>query len=255
MSDKYEIEQRGHDSSGRPLKATKFAWQLFDRVNAKVGGKLVVVQGAFQTSGASASAGTHDKAGCFDIRTWNLTTAERHTMLKEARRLGAAAWYRTSAQGFDPHSHWVVIGDAPLASLAASQVDMYKKGYNGLGWYSHRDDFSYRPAVIHKYRYKEDDMANADQVMKELKALRKDFNTFREHEVKRDKESYWRDKRRYAALAEELGKAADLLGKLSNDQENDANKGQLRSVKKQILEALKNEQDAADTEKPSDEEQ
>ena len=251
--DRYTVVQRGLDSSGRPCKETKFAWQCIDRVNEVLGGKMVVIQGSFMAGiGASASEGTHNKAGCVDIRTWNLTTSERNLMIHEARRLGAAAWYRTQAQGFDPHSHWVIIGDQPLADLAASQVDMYKKGYNGLGWYAHKDDFPYRPDPIRAYQYQEDNMANADQVMQELQSFHKDFLKFRDGELSRDKASRIRDKERFSKLVSKLGETADVLGALSNSVSDDATKKQLQQAKKEILAVLAEDPDVDGVDNPGD---
>ena len=55
--DRYTVVQRGLESSGRPCKETKFAWQCIDRVNEVLGGKMVVIQGSFM-AGIGASAFT-----------------------------------------------------------------------------------------------------------------------------------------------------------------------------------------------------
>ena len=164
MSSPLDVLTRGADTSGRTVAATRQAWQHFDRVNAHVGGKLVIVQGAFRArygGGAGASAGTHDSAGCLDIRTWNLTKDERDTAQREARRLGAAAWYRHQGQGFDPHMHWVLLGDSPMHPAAAQQVTAYKNGRNGLA--SNGPDDFWRPSRIENYRY----LSEEDEVKQE----------------------------------------------------------------------------------------
>lgn len=78
------------------------------------------------TGGASASAGTHAGGGAFDIWQRDSTT------IKVAREMGAAAWARTRAQGFDPHTHGVLNG-CPHNGPARYQIAALKAGYNGLG--------------------------------------------------------------------------------------------------------------------------
>jgi hypothetical protein len=86
-------------------------------------------------SGAAASAGTHDRGGVIDFRTWDLGQhgLTIRGVLETLRRVGFAAWHRTTAQGFDgDHIHAVAIGDEELAPLAAVQVRDYRAGHNGL---------------------------------------------------------------------------------------------------------------------------
>lgn len=76
--------------------------------------------------GAQASAGTHSQGGAFDIWQHDETT------LWVARQMGAAAWARTKAQGFSPHTHGVLNG-CPHNAPARYQLTAYAEGYNGLG--------------------------------------------------------------------------------------------------------------------------
>jgi hypothetical protein len=246
MSTPLEVTTRGVDSSGRTVRATRQAFQHFDRVNAKVDNLLVIVQGAF-VSGTLASAGTHDRAGCLDIRTWNLTLLQRYTALHTARELMAAAWYRHAGQGFDPHIHWVLIGDAPMASLATSQIDMYRKGYNGLGWYAYPDDFAYRPNPIVNYKYLEEDM-KADE-RRELFRIGKQLDRFAEGERERDKT----EREKFRSLVTLLGSHADQLTVAINMAKDDATKNQLRKMQEKILLQLKGDPDIKEEDNPSDE--
>lgn len=76
--------------------------------------------------GAAASGGTHATGGAFDIWQHDETT------ISVARQMGAAAWARTAAQGFDPHTHGVLRG-CPHNGPAAYQIAALDKGFNGLG--------------------------------------------------------------------------------------------------------------------------
>jgi len=120
----------GTDSSGRPV--------IFDeRMAYKVAllrkkfPKLVVVQGSY--SNAKASADTHAGGGSADFRSWNLTRKEIDAVVRYARaQLGLVAWYRTKAQGFDPHIHAIDAGNPTLSAGAARQVTAFHNGRNGL---------------------------------------------------------------------------------------------------------------------------
>lgn len=248
---KLDVIQRGYDSSGRPVKATRQAFQHFDRVNEAVKGKLVIVQGAFMTNGASASAGTHDKAGCMDIRTWNLTSFEKRTAVHEARRLMAAAWLRTPSQGFDEHIHWVLIGDSPMANLAASQIDMYKQGYNGLGWYAYRDSDSYRPQRITNYVYQEDDDMFSDKDSARLERIEKELTAFKNAEWKRDKNARIQDKERFSKLVSNLGMAVDVLNSIEAQIEDSATKQHVQHAKRRIIDVLREDEDVDGVDNPA----
>jgi hypothetical protein len=83
-------------------------------------------QGSYNGGGVAASAGTHDGGGTSDHNqdNWDQLTIQREC--------GAAAWARTPAEGFDYHTHSVLIGCPHLSSGAADQVSDYKSGRNGL---------------------------------------------------------------------------------------------------------------------------
>jgi hypothetical protein len=133
MSDAYQRVSLGTDSSGRPIVVNKRTKAMLDEVASRVGFRPTIVQGSYRGgSGAPASAGTHDGGGVVDLRTWNLSDKQRNAWLAAARKVGFIAWYRTPAQGFDPHMHMVAKGDRDLSSSARSQVVDAAEGRNGL---------------------------------------------------------------------------------------------------------------------------
>jgi len=146
----------GIDSSDRPILGTAYmvaVWEaiLADRRVAPFADRLVIVQGAFMSrvpgGGASDSAGYHDLAGCWDIRTWNLTAGELDTFIFVARQYGWAFWRRDNGRGgMDPHAHGVLGTDSPLAPGAARQWRDYLANLDGLA--SHGRDYERRPAPL-----------------------------------------------------------------------------------------------------------
>jgi len=124
----------GKDTSGRPLVVDD-TWLAKLRVaEAALGFKFTIVQGAYRgSSGAAASAGTHDAAGVVDLRSWNLPTSiSPQKAVLELRKAGLIAWYRTKAQGFDPHFHTLDYGCPGMSPSAQRQVTSWLNGRNGL---------------------------------------------------------------------------------------------------------------------------
>lgn len=87
--------------------------------------QIDVTQGSYNTS-VSASASTHKGGGVLDVR---VTGRALDTLLEEC---GIAAYERTKADGFTPHSHIIWIGCPHLDPSAASQVTSWKNKRNGL---------------------------------------------------------------------------------------------------------------------------
>ena len=123
----------GLDSSGRKCVVNARTKKMMDETYRLLGKSLVVIKGSY-ISGTSATSGTHDGGGVVDFRSWDLASKGLSItkVLTELRRVGFAAWYRTKAQGFDPHIHAVAIGDLELSASAARQVEAYRLGKNGL---------------------------------------------------------------------------------------------------------------------------
>ena len=124
----------GQDTSGRPLVVDDRTLAKLRLAEERLGFTFTIVQGSYRGGeGAAASAGTHDDGGVIDLRTWNLPAhITPWQALVELRRAGLIAWYRTSAQGFDPHIHAVDYGNPSLHPSAAAQVRAWAMGKNGL---------------------------------------------------------------------------------------------------------------------------
>lgn len=158
----FDVHARGTDPSGRTIYATDYMWDVWERVVADLGFRPVIVQGAFMTrngGGASASAGYHDQAGCFDLRVWDLPAGAAERVVRTLRRYGCAAWLRDRAHGgMDPHIHFVLGTDKPLTSGAAFQWQAYLNGRDGLA--SNGPDYHWRPDPLVTRPPEEDDMPN-----------------------------------------------------------------------------------------------
>lgn len=105
-------------------------WPVFTAlVKQRFGVSLEILQaaGSYSKSGA-----THVEGTSIDWRTWRFTPAVVNDIVALAREMGArATWYRTKAQGFDPHVHMAL--DCPCRSGADYQTAAVDAGYNGLG--------------------------------------------------------------------------------------------------------------------------
>ena len=105
-------------------------WPVFTAlVKDRFGVSLEILQaaGSYSKSGA-----THVEGTSVDWRTWRFTPAVVNGIVALAREMGArATWYRTKAQGFDPHVHMAL--DCPCRSGADYQTAAVDAGYNGLG--------------------------------------------------------------------------------------------------------------------------
>lgn len=208
----FEVIQRGLDSSGRPLKNTRLKWAAYDLINGRMAGKLVIIQGAFMGSGgADASAGTHELAGCNDVRRWNLTSVEAARTIDIANEVGEIWWERTYAQGFDPHFHNLLPNDGPLHPDALAQVAGFNRGENGLA--SRGADTHQRPSrPLPLFTFQEDDMfEEADRkklnhLSEQVENLRKRLNEGLSAERQRDQAEREletaRNKKRTKSLAE-----------------------------------------------------
>lgn len=145
----FTVRQRGTDTSGRAIFATDYMWSWWLDVCDALGFTPTVVQGAFMTragGGATESAGYHDAGGCFDLRTWDRTADEVERMVRVLRLHGAAAWRRDERHGMDPHLHFVLGTDKPLAAGALDQWQDYIEGRNGLA--SNGPDYEWRPSPL-----------------------------------------------------------------------------------------------------------
>ena len=123
----------GTEVDGDPARACPHMaqwWPVFTAlVKQRFGVSLEILQaaGSYSKSGA-----THVEGTSVDWRTWRFTPAVVNGIVALAREMGArATWYRTKAQGFDPHVHMAL--DCPCRSGADYQTAAVDAGYNGLG--------------------------------------------------------------------------------------------------------------------------
>jgi hypothetical protein len=96
------------------------------RVESRLGVTFTCYQG---TGDGVLSGGTHTGPGVVDLNTPAL---DPYRLTRHLRDAGFAAWYRTVADGFDPHIHAVDIGSEKLSAAARWQVDEYLRGGDGL---------------------------------------------------------------------------------------------------------------------------
>lgn len=147
----WRVVKYGTDSSGRPIYMTWYHRRWLRGRIKKIGFTPTIVQGGFMArvagGGAQASSGFHDKAGCCDLRVWDLTEAQQAAVVHEWRSEGAPIWHRDAQHGgFDPHMHYVLACDKPLSSGAAEQVRDYRYNLDGLA--SRGRDYEWRPTPL-----------------------------------------------------------------------------------------------------------
>lgn len=137
------VIQRGTDTSGRPIRATRAMWAVWDACCRELGFEPTIVQGGHMgDQSASASATTH-LGDAFDIRLWDRNDDERARMIRVFREHALAYWERYESQGFDLHAHMI---PGPWASPSAGALDQwhaYLDGHNGLA--SNGADYHVRP--------------------------------------------------------------------------------------------------------------
>ena len=149
----FTVAPRGVDTSGRAILMSQFMADWWQAVVDRLGWEPVIIQGAWMSrvpgGGAASSAGYHDRGGCLDIRTRDLTPAQVDQLVRVLRRHGAAAWRRDQQHGgMDPHLHFVFGADADLAPGAAAQWLDYRAGGNGLTGSSAGRDYEWRPKPL-----------------------------------------------------------------------------------------------------------
>ena len=119
----------------RGVTLNRYTETLLERAEAiskSLGGPSAIhlSQGSYH-KGVAASAGTHDKGGALDVKVSGLSHKQIETLVKSLRTAGFAAWHRVPP-AFGEHIHAIAIGDGDVTSLAASQVQDYFNGRDGL---------------------------------------------------------------------------------------------------------------------------
>lgn len=229
---------------------TRQHWQHYDRLNAQLGGMLVIVQGGH--SFASASGTTHRLLGVVDYRRWNLSFDQTRRAVHGGRDLGGATWERFIWQGFDPHVHECLLGDdvpGVMDGVAIQQCDTYRAGGDGVSG-TIGDSDPYRPNPIRDYVFLEDDVTPEEHQM--LVDIKTTLDKFRAGEYKRDKAEEERDKRRFTETITMLGKEVDFLQKMLPLTQDAATKKQVKARLDEVMTYLKNNPDVTGRDNPDD---
>lgn len=168
------VRRRGADPNGRPILASDYLWSWWQARVLDLGFNPTIVQGSWMSrvpgGGASASAGYHDRGGCFDLRVWDLRIGQAEQVVRNLRLHGAAAWLRDHRHGMDPHIHFVLGSDDELAPGARAQWSAYLDGRDGLAGGGR--DYEWRPSpLILTPPREDDDMPYKDWPEKDRKAL------------------------------------------------------------------------------------
>lgn len=143
------VTWRGVTLNARTRDALRWAERRWQRNNP--GLSITPVQGSYNKGGVSASGGTHDGGGAVDIRTRNLTTAQRIDLVKALKDAGFGAWYRAPSSSWGPHVHAIAIEDKEMSPSAAAQVRAFDAGRDGLT--GNRPDDTYRPKPKVRFSY------------------------------------------------------------------------------------------------------
>ena len=152
----HDIIEMGTDSSGRPILLSRRVKLQFELAveEANIPHRTVeIVQGAYMKGiGADASGTTHDRAGAFDTRTWDLTDNQIERLIRAGRRWGFYVWLRNEEHGgMEEHMHWGSIGEPGRTMALIIQGWAYRAGFDGLA--SRGRDYHWRPQKIRNFDY------------------------------------------------------------------------------------------------------
>ena len=140
----------------RGVTTDKRTAALVEHAEKLAGFKVQISQGSYKASGGgtqvAASGSTHDAGGVLDIRTANLTEAQRKKIIRALKDSGAAAWFRDSRDGMSPHIHMIDVANRRLPASARRQVASYDAGRNGLT-NNAKDRGTYRATPAVKFNY------------------------------------------------------------------------------------------------------
>lgn len=232
MARDYTVIRVGTDSSGRGIFMSRWMWTCWqaliaDPRLAAFAHLITIVQGPWMIKaggGASKSAGYHDRGGCIDIRTWNLTLAQTLLFIKVASEYGFQFWRRGPGALFgnmDPHGHGVFGSDRELTAGASRQVQdlLANPRRNGLSPSGPDPEKRYTPirlAPLAGLLKKEYLMTSAaerklDNLTAKVDALTGSLGKLSDAERRRYQEDKERQSKRYRDLVARLGGLADSL--------------------------------------------
>lgn len=259
----FTVIRVGTDTSGRPLYMTRYAWSVWKAVLAHpdvkpFAHKITLVQGAFMErvpgGGASASAGYHNKAKCWDVRTWNLTRRELNILVRVCRFEAAMAiWrrdYTAKHGGMDPHAHVTFGADQPGSSGAIASWKGYVRGTNGLA--NGAADYEVRPSPLvlrpkaslfeEGYMGTTEAEQKLDKILAAVEGIDTDLGRLSDAERRRFQEDRRRQSERYRALVDKIGGLADKFTEEGNSTAREA-----------VLKLLADEEDVTGKDNPVEE--
>lgn len=99
----------------------------------RLGHPLLLAQGSYTGGAVAASADTHNGGGAVDFRLVGMSTKQILQLVREARVVGFAAWFRPEVPGlWGRHVHAIAIGCPDLSRGARAQVAAFRNGRDGL---------------------------------------------------------------------------------------------------------------------------
>lgn len=259
----WTVARRGTDTSGRGIFASAFFWFVWLRMLAdpRLDGfrdRIVVVQSPWMIrngGGAVDSAGYHDRGGCIDVRTWNLTLAEQAILWEVAAEYGFWFWKRDpdpARGGMDEHGHCIAGWDHDCAAGAVTQWGQARNGRDGLA--RNGPDYMTRrgPLVLFPpdELLQEDDMFD-DAARAQLDRIERGLATFRSNELERDRRSAEKAKAVAARQIALVGGLVDQLTEIANDTKDGATKAQVKALKTAVLKALADDPDVDGADNPA----
>lgn len=124
---------------------------MLEASERRSGVRVLLIQGSYNTS-VSASGGTHEGGGAWDVWPVSGSYDDAVRFTKAARQTGVAQWIRSPNQGpWGYHCHGICIADKQLSPAARQQVVEYYAGYDGLAGSGR--DYGWRPRPIPVFHY------------------------------------------------------------------------------------------------------
>lgn len=261
---KWTVARRSTDSSGRPIYASEFFWlawtsMLQDKRLASFRHLITVVQGPWMEKvaggGAAASKGYHNKGGCIDVRTWNLSSAQQQILWNVAREYGFWFWKRDllpAHGGMEQHGHAIAGWDNDLAGGAVIQWQQAQNGRDGLA--RNGPDYMKRngPIVLAPpARLLEEEMADSDEILRTVKRIERGLSTFRANEAERDKAAAEKARNVAKRQIQVLGGVVDQLGTLATETDIKALQKKLAAMQASITTHLADDPDVDGADNPA----
>ena len=150
-TDPYErITVQGKRTDRRSQSALVWAEKRYVRrgVGRKPWG---ITQAGYNAGGVSASAGTHDGGGVYDLSVAGLNPKQIKAMVKWLRKAGFAAWFRDWPG--NQHVHAVLLGHRTASPGAKQQMESYRAGRDGLA--ANLLDSTWRPKPLPRWSHRQ----------------------------------------------------------------------------------------------------